>query len=142
MPEPVIAHTEAIHLANAAGASLSGSNKLDETSKVTISTAATLTERMNLNSNGYTNVTATWKSLSGSMDYRVMRESTVQELIVAGGTAYLTRIIDAAAASGETKGYEYKIVFESVEENYEAGSLLGGTASFKVDGAPTTLLGT
>ncbi|MFL5344357.1 MAG: hypothetical protein ACJ8AT_06175 [Hyalangium sp.] len=142
MTAPVIAHLVPIHITAASATTLSSSNQLEETSKVDITEAADVQERKNLNSAGYTQVGSTWRSGSGSLDFKVVLGSSTQTLIAAGGTAFITIITNAAAASGEEKSRRYEVVFESVPTTYEAGNYVSGTASFKVNGAPTIVLGT
>lgn len=142
MPDPVIAHVEAIHITAASVTALSDANKLEEMSKFDLPEEAELVERKNLNSDGYTKVTAAWRSLSGSLDFKVVSGSTTQALIAAGATAYVSVITAPEAASGDEKGRRYQVVFGNVTNSWEAGGLKGGTASFKVNGAPTSIVAT
>lgn len=132
---------EELHLTATSGGALSGSTKLEETSKLSISTAGTNVKRQNLNSDGYTQVTATWLELSGSLDFTVARDSTVQALIVPGGTAFLTVVTDASAGAMEEKGKRYEVVFANVDVTWEGPALVTGSATFDVNGGPTTVMG-
>ena len=132
---------EALHLTSTSGASLSSSTQLEETSTLSLSTASTNAERMNLNSDGYSRFASTWRKISGSIDFTVARGSTVQGLIQPGDTAYLHVITNAGAGPSEEKGRRYEIVFSQVETKWEAAALVSGTASFDVNGGPTIIMG-
>lgn len=142
---PALSHLEAIHLTSTSSAALSDSNKLEETSKLTLTSTTETSDRKNLNSDGYTRVSAVWQSGSGSMDGRVIRGSAVQGTILtaraAGVAAYLTVITSPSAGATEEKGRRYAVIFESYEEAHDAGTEVAFTASFKIDGAPTVLMG-
>jgi hypothetical protein len=144
MADPQIAREVDIHITAASGTTLSGTNKLEETSSLSIQGTHTLVARQNLNSDGHTKQSATWHEYGGSLEYKVVRSSTVQGVCTAaakGGTSVWLHIIHTPdATTGEVKGERYEIYFDNHEETYASAELVGGTASFKVNGAPVDIL--
>jgi hypothetical protein len=144
MPDPVVAHEVPIHLTPLSSTTLADANKVEETTTFSVSIASEQVERKNLNSDGWTKVSSVWRSGSGSMDGNVVHASatqaTMQAANLAGTAAYVHVIHTPAATVGLEKGTLYKVKFESYEESSEAGGLKTFTASFKLDGAPTSIL--
>jgi hypothetical protein len=144
MPDPTIAHTEAIHLTTTSGATLSDSNKLEESSAVNLDISNTVTERKNLNSDGWTKNGVTWHDASGSLEFRVIRGSTIHNSIisavVAGTNLFVHVIHTPDAATGTEKGTRYEIVPETLGRAYNSGEYVNGSFSFKTSGAPVSIL--
>ncbi|HYH96169.1 hypothetical protein [Hyalangium sp.] len=144
MADPTPAYAEAIHVTEADDTTLSDSNKLEETSSFDLNGAHTVQPRQNLNSDGHTKQGVTWHEYSGSLEYRVVRNSTVQGTIhtaaAAGTSAWVHVINNPAATAGQTKGYQYEIFFDSNNKSWPAGDYINGSVSFKVSGAPVPIV--
>ncbi len=146
MPDPAIAHAEAIHVTPTSGTALADANKLEETSTFTMDGEHTVVDRQNLNSDGHTKRSVTWHAYSGTLEGRCVRGSTVQATLETaareGTSVFFSVIDDATAGTGEHKGWRYEAVLGSDGYSWNAGELVGLTYNFSVSGAPVEILGT
>jgi hypothetical protein len=144
MPDPVIAHTEAIHITTASGTVLADSNKLEESSSFNLDISNTISERQNLNSDGWTKTGVTFHSGSGSLEYKVVAAGTtadaIEDAALDGSSLYIHVITNPAATTGQTKGHYYEVKIESLGQTWEAGAYKGGTANFRLNGARTAIV--
>lgn len=146
MADPEIAHLVPIHVTPLSSTALDNTNKLEETSTVSLDEEHTVVDRLNLNSDGYTKRSITFHSASGSLDGRVVRGSAAQETIEtaakAGTTAFIHVIDSPAATVGLHKGWRYEVVFATTGQSFEAGALTTFSISFSVTGTPVEILAT
>jgi hypothetical protein len=144
MADPTISHLQDLHLTTASGTALSGSNKLEEGSALSLEFSNTTSERKNLNSDGWTKFGATWHEGSGSLEYKVIDTSTlhqvIEDAVLNGTNLFLHAITNPAATTGLKKGTRLEIVPETLGNSWTAGEYKGGSFSFKVTGAPVPIL--
>lgn len=143
---PEVAHVDEIHITAAAETTLDATTKVEETSTFTLDRATTIQERKNLNSaDGHTRVTATWHTLSGSLEGQVKLGSAAQTTMTSaaeGGTAVYIHVLHTPGATtpGAEKGHYYKCFFSSFNKNWTAEDLVKFSANFQVDGAATQIV--
>ncbi|MCY1080299.1 phage tail tube protein [Archangium lansingense] len=143
MSDSVISHKVPIHVTADAVTALSDTNKIEAATTFSVTEEEEFEEQRFLNSEGYSEKTIVWSSLTGGALAGTRRPGSVTQEVIETARKnkepfYMHVILDPTAVAG-SQGWRYKAFVQSSPNNFEAGTLLKFEYALEFSGPPVAI---
>ncbi|MFY0567064.1 phage tail tube protein [Archangium lansingense] len=143
MSDPLISHKVPIHVTAAPDTVLSDTNKVEAATTFTVTEEEEFEEEKFLNSDGYTERTIVWSTLTGGNLSGTRRPGSASQEVIETARknkeAFFIHVVLDPAATAGSKGWRYKAFVKSDPKNFEAATLLKFDWALEFSGAPVAI---